>query len=381
MKSQYGLNVTDPDHATAISQAINGNLQLGSITQHISEANDAARVGALVIDGVSGDVNFPHGNIKPVLTVGEINHCEENHGDVVSTTSNSMKLHETLKICQTFSHQTFFASNPHQYVGVPDGMGAYLYDDDTIRIVVQSESYGPLKYESYPYYVNGNGASFTGSHVQYADFDREGLAAFMTHSGSASDIVKGFGQVSRTYYNLAGELVGKRSESGPTVYGAHFSNTDAEGNWAVAGVPSEADWLMQSLCSSHLEEAHQWGEGIGFEDDIYITNEEWITYEEGKPFVGISMHAMDLANGIDYAVGSVTVSGFEKIVEINPMHPDYVVLAVSGYNGAYNNGGAEIDGRNAEYGNRPDGTPYVNPVNICPARIYIGLKGKMEDGK
>ena len=169
-----------------------------------------------------------------------------------------------------------------QYVGVPDGMGAYLLDDETLRIVVQSESYGPLYYESYPYFVNGNGASFTGSHVQYTDFDREGLAEFMTHAGPASDIIKGFGQVSKTYYNLKGELVGKRDPDGPTVYGAHYSNTDAAGNWAVAGVPSEADWLMQSLCSSHLEEAHQWGPGIGLEDDTYITNEEWMTCKSCK---------------------------------------------------------------------------------------------------
>jgi len=345
---KYNMNITDPDHAAAIAQAVNGNLMLGSITQLIPEASDASRTGALVLDGLSGDTNFPHGDIKPVMTVGEINQCEENHGEV--------------------------------YVGVPDGMGAYLTDDDTLRIIVQSESYGPLKYESYPYYVNGNGASFTGSHVQFTDFDREGLSEFLTHSGPASEIIKGFGQVARTYYNLAGELVEQRSVTGPTVYGAHFSNTDAAGNWAVAGIPTEADWLMQSLCSSHLEESHQWGDGIGFEDDIYITNEEWITYEEGKEYVGISMHAMDLASGTDYAVGSVTNSGFEKIVEMNPQHSDYVVLSISGYNGAYNNGQAEIDARNAEYGQRPDGTDYVNPQNVCPARIYIGMKGKMEDG-
>lgn len=93
------------------------------------------------------------------------------------------------------------------------------------------------------------------------------------------------------------------------------------------------------------------------------------------------MHAMDLANGVDYAVGSVTNSGFGKIVEVNPQHKHYVILGVSGYNGAYNNRNAEVDARNAEYGNRPDGTPYVNPQNVCPARIYIGMKGKMEDGK
>jgi hypothetical protein len=82
------LNITDPDHASAIAQAVNGNLLLGSITQNIAEANDASRVGALVIDGLSGDTMFPHGGIKPILTVGEINQCEENHGDVVSTISS-----------------------------------------------------------------------------------------------------------------------------------------------------------------------------------------------------------------------------------------------------------------------------------------------------
>lgn len=156
-------------------------------------------------------------------------------------------------------------------------MGAYLADDDNLRIVVQSEFYGPLYYESYPYYVNGNGASFTGSHVQYTDFNREGLAEFLTHDSPASDIITGFGQVAHTYYNLAGELIGKRDPDGPTTYGAHFSNTDAARNYTAASEPSEADWLMQSLCSSHLEEKHQWGKDIGLEDDMYITNEEWIT--------------------------------------------------------------------------------------------------------
>ena len=336
-----------------------GGLQLGAITDLIAESSDAARTGAPVADGKSGDTNFPYGDIKAIMTVGEINMCPENTGEA--------------------------------YVGVPDGMGSYLVDDETVRIVVQSESYGQLYYESYPYFVNspsrrslaveGNGeTSFTGSHVQYVDLDRESLSEFMTHSGPASDMITGFGQVAHTYYNLNGDLVGPRSESGPSTY-PHFSNTDENGNWAVAGTPSEADWLMQSLCSAHLEEAHQWGEGIGLEDDMYITNEEWITYEEGKEFVGISMHAIDLANGVDYAVGAVTVSGFEKIVEINPMHTDYVVLSISGYNGAYNNGGKEVEMRNEEYGTRSDGKDYVNPQNVCPARIYVGMKGKMEDGK
>lgn len=253
---QYGMNMSNPEHVMAIDAVMAGDLNIGTITELLPESSDAMRVGALVEDGKSGATNFPHGPIKALFTVGEINACEENHMDV--------------------------------YTGVPDGMGAYLVDDDTVRIIVQSESYGQLRYETWAYPVNmdgrrqlpvgprTNGATFTGSHVQYADFDRHGLSEFMTHDGPAADIVKGFGQVAHTYYNLAGDLIGPRDPSGTTPTGAHYSNTDADGKWAMEDFPSEADWMMQSLCSAHLEEKHQWGEGIGFEDDIYITNEEWM---------------------------------------------------------------------------------------------------------
>ena len=75
-------------------------------------------------------------------------------------------------------------------------------------------SYSPNPYRTH---ANGNGASFTGSHVQYNDFDCEGLAEFLMHDGPVSDIIKGFGQVSKTYYKIAGELVGKRDLSSPTI--------------------------------------------------------------------------------------------------------------------------------------------------------------------
>lgn len=77
------MDTENPDHAFALAAAVNGNLQLGKITQNIAEANDAGRVGARVLDGLAGDENFPNGDIKPLYTVGEINMCEENHGEVV----------------------------------------------------------------------------------------------------------------------------------------------------------------------------------------------------------------------------------------------------------------------------------------------------------
>lgn len=118
---------------------------VGSCTALLAEANDAAATDATIKDGESGDTNFPHGNLKPIATVGEYDTCS---GEMV--------------------------------VGVPDGIGAYLPDDSTVRVVVQSESYGPVKdFESFPYQVNLGAASFTGSHVQYADYKRDKLARFM----------------------------------------------------------------------------------------------------------------------------------------------------------------------------------------------------------
>lgn len=50
-------------------------------------------------------------------------------------------------------------------------------------------------------------------------------------------------------------------------------------------------------------------------------NEEWIDYdEEGvDSFVGLSAHALDINTKTLYAVGAVTNTGFEKIVEIKTL--------------------------------------------------------------
>lgn len=173
-------------------------------------------------------------------------------------------------------------------VGVPDGMGAYLLDATTVRVIMQSESYGPLNWwcsalgcgDSYPFAVNSNGASFTGSHVMYIDYDRAQLAEFMTHEGSAAPMVKDAGNVIKSAYNLAGNMVEPRKESGCTT-NPHYSNTDPSGcndgwNTIMQGTaPERADWVMQSLCSAHLEEKHQWGGRMGVEDTLFLTNEEY----------------------------------------------------------------------------------------------------------
>ena len=79
------MNMTNPEHLSALSMALSGSLALGIHTDLIAEASDAGRTGAMVADGKSGDLNFPFGSLKPFATVGEINMCEgDNHGEAVS---------------------------------------------------------------------------------------------------------------------------------------------------------------------------------------------------------------------------------------------------------------------------------------------------------
>lgn len=303
---------------------------------------------AVVMDGESGDVDYPYGKIKVLNTVGE-----------------------------------YDAETGYMIVGVPDGMGAYLVDDKTVRVVFQSESYGPVaQQESYPFIVNPTGATFTGSHVQYVDYDRSMLATFFDAGApeAAAPMVLGSGNLIQEAYNLHGDLIMPRPQTGCSE-APHFSNTDADG----CGIWTEimdserpangVDWLMQSLCSAHLEEKHQWGPGLGVEDDLFLTNEEWTNFVDGANFTGIPAHAIDLANSKAYAVGVFTLGGFEKIVEINCGHPDYVCFSPSGYNGDF---GVQSP---IKPGTRPDGTPYVFPTNIVPTRLYIGKKGYNASGE
>lgn len=184
---------------------------------------------------------------------------------------------------------------------------------------------------SWAFPVNGGAALMGGSHINYIDYDRTMLKDFMTSSKPASSMVTGAGQHIKKAFNLRGEPLGRRNRDGPTAVGAHLSNTNAEGLWIVGSEPRiEYDWFYQSLCSAHMEEAHQWGEGIGFKDDLFITNEEWHIYNNDETFVGNSVHVLDVATDTIWAVGSFSLGGFEKECELNSQHPDYVMVGISG---------------------------------------------------
>ena len=233
-------------------------------------------------------------------------------------------------------------------------------------------------------------ASFTGSHIHFVDYDRNHLATFMDAGApsSAMSMVKGAGEAVTTMYNLKREKVGPRNRDGnglnATTSNVHESNVNMAGEYIVGmpHTPSKADWLMQSLCSAHLEVKHQWGDGKGVEDNLFITNEEWINYADGSTdVIGLPVHVLNLATGELWATAVFTLGGHEKIVEVNSGSRDYVAWVPSGYSGNFGSGPKTVGAaaRNQLY-TRTDGNPYVWPQDIVPTRLYIGKKNTNKDG-
>ncbi len=297
-------------------------------------------------DGGSGDTDFPYGNFKALATVGEIE-----------------------------------PDNGHVLTGYPDGQAAWLLDEDTIRVAYQSESYGTLtssEGETYSW-VMDSGATFTGSHVHTIDYDRASFAEFLDSHIAASEMFQGAGHLFSTVYNVFGEEVtGKNYD--PTDLGAKWGNqTLADGTVVDFNEDRQltfADWFFHSFCGAYYEQAHKYGEGIGFEDNVWLMAEEWnigqlfeeaalaagMTAEEarlspGADFftqtMGLASMVVDVENETAYTVPALGQGGYEKLLPLNSGHEDYVVLVTAGYN-------LEIE-----------------PM---PMTIYIGKKGVDADG-
>jgi Ca2+-binding RTX toxin-like protein len=327
------------------ASAIEPEVTIGETTALIPQAGSSYAPEDLQ-DGGSGDTDFPYGNFKALATVGEID-----------------------------------PNNGHVLTGYPDGQAAWLLDEDTVRVAYQSESYATLtssEGETYPW-VMDSGATFTGSHVHTIDYDRAAFADFLNNDSAASEMFQGAGHLFSTVYNVFGEEVtGKNLD--PTDLGAKWGNqTLADGTVVEFNEDQQlsvADWFFHSFCGAYYEQANKYGDGIGFEDDIWLMAEEWnigqlfeeaaadagITEEDarlspGSDFftqtMGLASMVVDVENETAYTVPALGQAGFEKILPINSGHEDYVVLITAGYN---------------------------LEVEPMPMTIYIGKKGVDENG-
>ena len=327
------------------ASAIEPEITIGETTALIPQAGSSYEPEDLQ-PGASGDTDFPYGDFKALATVGEID------------PSNGLAL-----------------------TGYPDGQAAWLLDEDTVRVAYQSESYGTLtssESETYPW-VMDSGATFTGSHVHTIDYDRAAFADFLNNDAAASEMFQGAGQLFNTVYNAFGEEVtGKNYDTSDL--GAKWGNqTLADGTVVDFNEDQQlsfADWFFHSFCGAYYEEADKYGEGIGFEDNVWLMGEEWnigelyeeaaleagMTEEEarlspGADFftetMGLASMVVDVENETAYTVPALGQSGYEKLLPINSGHEDYVVIVAAGYN---------------------------LEVEPAPMKIYIGKKGVDANG-
>ena len=308
------------------ASALAETIKIGETTSLIPEAGLATEQ---VVDGGNGNVNFPYANFKAIATVGEV-------GD------NGLAL-----------------------TGYPDGQAAYLLDDNTIRVIYQSESYATMGKAPNPETYNWemeNGVTFTGSHIHTIDYDREKFANFLNTGESADGMVKGSGKLFNRIYNVFGNEVISKSRGG--LWGNNTLPSGVVVPFLDKYKLSDADFFFQSFCGSWYEQANKYGDGIGLADDVWLTAEEWEigrmftadkksqSGESGKT-MGLASVVVDVKNQVAYTAPALGQTGYEKLMPINPQHKDYVVIVAAGYN----------------HGQEPG-----------PLKVYVGIKDRLADG-
>jgi len=292
-------------------------MTIGQVTALIAEASTADEPSELQ-DGKSGDTNFPFiGNMKAIATVGEVD----------KMTGKAL-------------------------TGYPDGQAAWLQDDDTVRVAYQSESYATMGKQTYGWQMK-SGVAFTGSHIHWIDYNRNQFANFLNNSNAANTMVEGSGHLFHTIYNQFGEVVQPRAQGG--TWGNQTLPNGTVVDFNDDHKLTEGDFFFQSFCGAFYEPAHKYGKGIGLEDDVWITAEEWNIQQmfEGtgvdtNDTLGLASVVVDIANETAYTVPALGQSGYEKIMPINPGHSDYVLMVMAGYN---------------------------HDVEPTPLRLYVGKKG------
>ena len=167
--------------------------------------------------------------------------------------------------------------------GILDGLGAFAYDDDTVRVLANHELRANLGYA----YQLANGTFLTGARVSYFDINKE--TRELEDVGLAYD----------TIINRQGEVVDEASD-------LEFGG-------------------LNRLCSAQYIDMHQFGNGIGLEDAMFFTGEET---GGGTEFV------VDVATNTMYAVPWMGRAAWESVTELDTGNTENVAILIGDDRGA-----------------------------------------------
>jgi Ca2+-binding RTX toxin-like protein len=303
---------------------------IGQTTALIPEASTADDPLEL-LDGQSGDIDFPYAHFKPIATVGEVD---------------------------PITNQAL--------TGYPDGNAAWLKDNDTVRVAYQSESYATMSNETYGWEME-SGVKFTGSHIHYIDYDRAKFASFLDNEAPASEMFIASGHLFDKVYNVFGEEVTKKTTDPTDLAGKWGNQTNPDGTlveFKSSLQLTEGDFFFHSFCGAWYEPANKYGAGIGFNDDIWLMGEEWNIgssmfddpdgsgplkgFDVANSTMGLASMVVDISNEVAYTAPALGQAGYEKLMPINSGHQDFVVIVAAGYN---------------------------HDINPAPLKVYVGRKG------
>jgi hypothetical protein len=309
---------------------------IGQTTALIPEASTANDPSEL-LDGQSGDTDFPYAHFKPIATIGEVD----------PVTNQAL-------------------------TGYPDGNAAWLKDNNTVRVVYQSESYATMSNETYDWEME-SGVKFTGSHIHTIDYDRAKFASFLDNEAPASEMFIASGHLFDRVYNVFGKEVTKKTADPSDLAGKWGNQSNPDGTiveFLPARQLTEGDFFFHSFCGAWYEPANKYGADIGFTDDIWLMGEEWNIgssmfadpdgagplkgFDVANNTMGLASMVVDIQNEVAYTVPALGQGGYEKLMPINTGHEDFVVIVAAGYN---------------------------HDINPAPLKVYVGRKGYDAAGK
>jgi len=202
--------------------------------------------------------------------------------------------------------------------GILDGLGAYRLDEDTVRVFANHEL---LNFRGYEYEVSdGMGGTFAmvGARVSFFDIDVD--TKQIVDAGLAYDLI----------YDQLGNVATDTS----------FLSNDFAG--------------FSRFCSSALFEPHQFGDGRGLEDRIYMTSEE-----DGGFFnsVGANEWGLDPETRSFWGLPDLGRGSWENVTEVDTGTTDYVAFILADDTSPFDFNPAAGDGDEA-----------------APLYLYVGQK-------
>ncbi|NCO74613.1 MAG: DUF839 domain-containing protein [Cyanobacteria bacterium] len=224
-------------------------------------------------------------NGKPLLVVSNevsntTNVFEIDTGFTPSNQPAQMQGLGTFEVDPVFTVGEIIANPSEQYYvppGILDGLGAFAFDDDTIRVLANHELSNRVGYA----YTLANGTQLTGGRVSFFDINKD------------TRQLEGAGLAYDTIINRGGEVVDEASD-------LEFMG-------------------LNRLCSAHYLVANQFGQNRGLVDGLFFTGEET---EGGTEF------ALDPQTKTLYALPWLGRAAWENVTQLDTGTTDKIALLV-----------------------------------------------------